>query len=275
MEMKLIRFKDVRPVSMIATDKLMPNPAQPRQRFDDSALFSLSQSIRENGILHPLTVVKSPSGYLLISGERRLRAAKMAGLTKVPCLVVDVNDQTAAVMALLENLQRQDLNFFEEARALEKLLDFWGLTPEDLSPRLGISPSTLTEKLQLLTLTPWQQERVLAGELTEKQARLLLKIRDTAVRDEVLLRVIAKELTFSQTEQLVNQTVKEGCIPPPPKRQPVIGDMRLFGNTIQNAVATMNRSGVPATAHRQETDRMIEYTIHIPKNPLAMPEETQ
>lgn len=266
--MRMYNFKDARPLMMLAPEQLLLNVAQPRQIFDDAALFSLAESIRENGILQPLTVRKTPDGYMLISGERRLRASKMVGLKKVPCIVVKANEQTAALMALLENLQREDLNFFEEAEGIYRLIYTWGLSREDAAARLGIAGSTLSNKLRLLKLTPWQRERIKGARLSERHARALLRIENNEQRNDVLLKIIAKELTVTQTEQLIDEMLREEKgeqAPAFPRRKAAIGDIRLFANTIHNAVSTMQRSGVDARAEKIENESFIQYKILIPK----------
>ena len=139
-------------VLLIPHEKIFPNPNQPRQHFDQEELVNLAISIRMNGILQPITVRQTDKGYELVSGERRLRASRLAGLVTVPCIVVDVNNMKSAVFALIENLQRQNLGFFEEARAIERLMSEYGLSQEDAARRLGKAPSTVSNKLRLLSL---------------------------------------------------------------------------------------------------------------------------
>ena len=231
-------------------------------------MFSLAESIRENGILQPLTVRKTNNGYMLISGERRLRASKIVGLKKIPCIVVKTNEQGAAVMALLENLQREDLNFFEEAEGIYNLIHTWGVSREDAAARLGLAQSTLSNKLRLLKLTPWQRDRIKAANLTERHARALLRVSESEQRNDLLLKVIAKQLTVAETEQLIEQATKEAeekAAPAGPQCKTIIGDLRLFANTIHHAVSTMQRSGVDARAEKIENESFIQYKILIPK----------
>ncbi len=264
--MRVHYFKHRQPLIFLEPDKILVSPSQPRQIFDGAALSSLTESIKENGILQPLTVRKTLQGYVLIAGERRLRAAKAAGLHKVPCTVAQVNEAGGALLSLLENLQREDLTCFEEAAGIEALIRVWGFSQEDAAARLGMAASTLSNKLRLLQLTEWQRERIAAAGLSERHARALLQIKDDGLRSDLLLKIIAQNLTVAQTEQLIRErSEQQQSEQMRPKRKAVIGDIRLFANTIHHAVATMQRSGVAAKAEKTENDLFIEYKITIPK----------
>lgn len=262
----LFKKNGFRSLVYLSPDKIIPNEAQPRKNFDEAALQSLCASIKQNGIIQPLCIRKSADGnYILISGERRLKAAKMAGLKRVPCIVSDADDRSAAVLAIIENIQREDLTCFEEADSIFKLISEWGLPRERVAEKLGMAQSTLSNKLRLLKLTPWQRERIVAARLTERHARALLRIDEDEKRDGVLLTVIAKGLNVSETEALISDTLKDKKQEQNSKKRMAVGDIRLFANTISNAVDTMRRSGVNATAEKSETERFIEYKILIPK----------
>jgi len=249
----------------LSADKISPNEAQPRQNFDADALQSLCESIKQNGIIQPLCVRKNnDGGYTLISGERRLKAASMAGLKKVPCVLTNADERSAALLAIIENIQRENLTCFEEADSIFRLISEWGIPREQVAERLGIAGSTLSNKLRLLKLTPWQRERISAARLTERHARALLRIEDIEKRDNALLTIIAKGLNVSESEKLVSELISDKKDAPSKKRM-VVGDIRLFANTITNAVDTMRKSGVNATAEKKETERFIEYKILIPK----------
>lgn len=264
--MRKIPFVNPRPLLRLPVTAILPNPAQPRSRFDEAALQSLAESIRENGILQPLSVRRSAGGYTLISGERRLRAARMAGLDRVPCLLLRASDQNAAVMALLENLQREDLDCLEEARGISDLIHVWGVPREDAAARLGMASSTLSNKLRLLKLTPWQQDRIRAARLSERHARALLRVEDPALRDDLLLKIIANDLTVADAERLIRDALSPPADKPPiPCRKALVGDLRLVANTIEHAVSAMQRSGVDAKAEKTETEQFIQYTIRITK----------
>lgn len=251
--------------------KIRPNKAQPRKAFDEGELSALSLSIRENGILQPLTVRKvSATEYELVAGERRLRAAALAGLRKVPCILVKCSDKESAIYALLENLQRADLGFFEEARGISRLIRRYGLTQEQAALKLGKTQSTVANKLRLLKLSPEEQEWIESAGLSERHARALLRIDDEAVRHEALSKIIAENLNVKQSEALVGILIQTN----PRKKsagvsKAVIKDIRIFLNTINKAIDTMRLSGIDAQSQKTDTDNFIEYTIRIPKSQLS------
>ncbi len=255
-------------ISEIPIIKIRPNKAQPRKQFDDVKLRSLSRSIAENGILQPLTVRKvSATEFELVTGERRLRASALAGLKKVPCIVVRCSDQESAVYALLENLQRADLGIFEEARGISKLIRRFGLTQEQAAEKLGKTQSTVANKLRLLRLSMEEQEWIENAGLSERHARALLKLDSETERRAALSRVIAEGMNVSQTEALVSQLIQSA--PKKSKRgtsKAVIKDLRIFVNSINKAVETMRLSGIDAKTHQSDNDTFIEYTIRIPKS---------
>ncbi len=263
--MKTIRFKNRKPLIMIAPQKIRESPHRPRKEFDPVSLACLAGSIKENGMMQPLTVVKEQKGYVLITGERRLRVALELGMKKVPCLVVTASEKDAAVMALLENTHRKPLHFLEEAESIEQLLYTQSLSPEDVALKLGISGTLLWEKLELLTLTPWQRERIQGASLTEGHAKAFLKLADEELRNDCILKVIAQGLTPAQTMNLVEKTIKEQEFPPI-TRKTVLSDLRLLENTLNHAVTTLNRCGMKAKTHKKETDFLVEYTLQVEKN---------
>ena len=252
--------------------KIRPNKAQPRRQFDEKELSSLSRSIKENGILQPLTVKRiSQAEYELIAGERRLRASVMAGLKKVPCIIVRCSDKESAIFALLENLQRSDLGFFEEARGISKLIKKYGLTQEEAAVKLGKTQSTIANKLRLLRLTYEEQEWIINAGLTERHARALIRLADEEKRREALSRVVSQNLNTQQTEALVgtmlNSTPKSSKALGSSKA--VIKDVRIFVNTINKAVDTMRLAGIDAKEEKTENNNFIEYTIQIPKKQVS------
>ena len=233
--------------------KIRPNRAQPRKIFEENELTALSQSISENGILQPLTVRKvTNTEYELIAGERRLRAAVLAGLRKVPCIVVRCSEKESAVYALLENLQRADLGIFEEARGIARLIRRYGLTQEQAASKLGKTQSTIANKLRLL------------------------RLENEYVRREVLSRVITDNLNVKQTERLVGIYLNSTPAPKKSKgnSKAVIKDIRIFLNTINKAIDTMRLSGINAEANKTDTNDFIEYTIRIPKSAIYSPDKS-
>ncbi len=256
--------------------RIRPNKSQPRKQFNESELKALSQSISENGILQPLIVRKiTSSEYEIVAGERRLRASALAGLKKVPCIVVKCSDKESAVYALLENLQRADLGIFEEARGISRLIRRYGLTQEQAAEKLGKTQSTIANKLRLLRLSNEEQEWIEKSGLSERHARALLRIEDEELRRKALSGVITDGLNVSQTEAFVSSLIQS--TPQKQRRgksKAVIKDIRIFVNTINKAVDTMRLSGIDAETHKTDYDNFIEYTIRIPKPKVERAEKT-
>ena len=254
-------------VLYLPVDGITPNPAQPRRSFEPEGLKELADSIREHGILQPLSVRRTPGGYELISGERRLRAARQAGLTEVPCILVHADGERSSVLALVENLQRRDLDFLEEAAALAQLIRTHGLSQEEAARRLGKSQSAVANKLRLLRLSPACGELLRKYELTERHARALLRLEsDPELQWAAAQHIVDAQLTVSLTEQYVESLLNAPA--PPVKRRPttyIIKDVRIFLNTIQRGVSIMKSAGVEANCDQQDTPDAILLTIRIPK----------
>lgn len=254
----------------IPTIKIRPNKTQPRKIFDDEQLRDLASSIAENGILQPLTVRRvSQSEYEIIAGERRLRASVIAGFSKVPCIVVKCNDRESAMLALVENLQRCDLGIFEEARGISRLIRRYGITQEQAAKKLGKSQSTIANKLRLLNLTYDEQDWIVQAGLSERHARALLRIMDVELRREALSKIIAQNLNVAQSEELIEKLLYDSTAPEEVKkgsRKIVIRDVRIFINTINKAVSTMQEAGIDAVCKHKDSGEFIEYTVKIPKN---------
>ncbi|MBE6734183.1 MAG: ParB/RepB/Spo0J family partition protein [Ruminococcaceae bacterium] len=253
----------------IPTIQIRPNKTQPRKSFDEDDLRLLSQSISTNGILQPLTVRKlSATEYELVAGERRLRAAVLAGLTKVPCVLIKCTDKESAIFALLENIQRADLNMFEEARGISRLIRKYGLTQEDAAIRLGRKQSTIANKMRLLKLSMEEQDWILQAGLSERHARALLRIDDEEVRKEMLSKIVAENLSAKDTEDEVVKLLCRTTVTTTATQDKkfIVRDVRIFVNTIAKAVDTMRLSGINAVAKKAETEDYIEYTVKIPKN---------
>lgn len=270
-------LKNENKISDIPIIKIRPNKAQPRKVFNEDDLNALSMSIAENGILQPLTVRKvSATEYELIAGERRLRASVMAGLRKVPCIVIKCSEKESAVYALLENLQRSDLGMFEEARGVSRLIRRYGLTQQEAAVKLGKTQSTIANKLRLLRLTYEEQEWIENAGLSERHARALLKLGDEGARREALSKIISENLNVQQAENYINLLLNSN--PKDEKKQgfskAVIKDVRIFVNTINKAVDTMRLAGIDAQADKTDTDNFIEYTIRIPKKQIPDEEKT-
>lgn len=240
---------------------ITPNPNQPRKYFSSDGLSELALSIQANGVLQPLSVRRLPDGYELVSGERRLRAAKMAGLAEVPCIVVTVDAAQSSLLALVENVQRRDLDFVEEAQAIQALLQATGLSQEAAARQLGKSQSAVANKLRLLKLSPFTLTLLREHGMTERHARALLKLEDPEGQEQAARFVIDHGFTVAQTETYVQQLLS----PPPKHTKPtyILKDVRLFLNTVTKGLTMMNSAGVRADCQRQDTDDAIQLTIRI------------
>ena len=244
---------------------ISPNPDQPRRRFSREGLEELAASIREHGVLQPLSVRRAPGGgYELIAGERRLRAARMAGLTEVPCISVAVDSRGSSLLALVENLQRRDLDFLEEASALDKLIRTYHLSQEEAARRIGKSQSAVANKLRLLKLDPEALTLLREKGFTERHARALLRLEDPGAQREAARYVTEHGLTVARTEEYVERLLA-GADRPRKRPTFLLRDVRLFLNSVSRGLDMMRSAGVPADCQRHETDRAICLTITIPK----------
>ncbi len=257
--------KVVAKVIQVEVDKIEPNPYQPRREFDD--IEGLAQSIKQNGILQPLTVRRTENGYQLVAGERRLRAAKMLGMEVVPCIPVTITERNSAVMALIENIQRRDLSFFDEAEAIAKLIDFYGMTQEDAAIKLGKSQPSVANKLRLLKLDNQVRERVTEYGLTERHARALLRLKCKGEQLDTVEAFHTKKLNVDAAERYVDALLqKEKDMASLRKRSAVFKDVRLFVNTLNKAVEMMKAAGIDANSQRIQNEDFIEYIVKIPVN---------
>jgi ParB family chromosome partitioning protein len=248
---------------MIPTVDIRPNPTQPRREFALDKLVELAQSISENGILQPLTVSMDSGVPVLIAGERRLRAARIAGGAAVPCVEVQTEAVGRQALTLIENLQREDMNCFEVARGIRRLIDDNGLTQWEAAQRLGLSQSAVANKLRLLRLPAEEREQLVAAGMGERHARALLRLEESALRRQVLAKMLEGRMTVAQAERLVEDTL-EGRVRRRPAK-PLVRDVRVFFNTVNHALDIMRRGGIPAESHRREEEDYIEYVVRIPK----------
>ena len=266
MEIMRKNFGLPRRVLYLSVNELRANPNQPRQYFEPEALRELAESIRRYGVLQPLTVRRSEEGYELIAGERRLRAARLAGLHEVPCLVARSDEEESALLALIENLQRSDLHYFEEAAAIAKLITAYGLSQEQAAEKLGKSQSAVANKLRLLRLSPECAALLCEYGLSERHARALLRLSDEGERLAALRVITERGYNVAQTEEYVERLVNRmGGTPPQRRPGYVIKDVRLFLNTIHRGVGIMQRAGVDAVCEREDAEDEIRLTIRIPK----------
>ena len=260
----------VQKVVAINVESLIPNKSQPRRSFDDESLCSLARSIKENGIIQPICVRKSGVYYEIISGERRMRAAKLAGLTEVPCIVMEVDTEQSAVLAIIENIQRSNLSYFEEALAIEKLIVVFGLTQEAAARRLGKAQSTIANKLRLLRFTESERALLTDGNISERQARELLRITDAEKRERCLCKVVAQHLNQQQTEQLVDEfccVEKESAPKKSKKIHFALPIPRLYLNSINSVVKRMKEANICCETVTNKVDGYFEYTIRVPVSP--------
>lgn len=264
--MKSGKYKIGGQIILIPQEEIYPNPNQPRRRFDFDELEGLAQSIRQNGIIQPIAVrVNNRGEYELISGERRLRASRLVGIKQIPCIIMEANDEKSALFALIENVQRCDLDFFEEAVAIEKLLTDYGMTRDEICKKLGKAPPTISNKLRLLRLPEEIRHRISQENLTERHARAMLKLTSVSQMERAMSIIAEKRLNVAETEKLVSHILTNDSR----HRQPTVKlfkDVRIFVNTLNHAVDTMRRAGIEADSAKSETDEYIEYIVRIPKS---------
>lgn len=255
--------KVVAEVINIDIDLLKPNKSQPRKNFSSEALKSLSDSIRENGIIQPVCVRKINNEYEIISGERRCRAARLAGLAQVPCIVMEVGDEQAAVLALIENIQRRDLSYFEEACAIQKLITVYGLTQEETAERLGKAQSTIANKLRLLKFSDAERRILITGNLSERQARAIIRITDEKSRREVIDKVVRCSLNLEQTENLVNRTLEDNAALKTKKRAvfSIAPHSKLYINSLNALLKRIKTDNIPCEMSTEKSDEYFEYKI--------------
>ena len=253
-------------VQYVSLSQLAPNPQQPRRSFDEAALRELADSIRAYGILQPLTVRRVGSGYQLVAGERRMRAARIAGLREVPCLVAQVDEQDAGMLALIENLQRRDLDYMEEAAAIARLLRRYGLSQQQAAEKLGRSQSAVANKLRLLRLEEPVAEALHHYGLTERHARALLRLEDPEQRLAAVEHIGKNQLNVADAEGYIDRLVAQNQTTQPRRRSAyIIKDVRLFLNSVDRGVRLMQTAGVGAKVSRRDTEDAICITVTIPR----------
>ena len=250
----------------LSTEDIVPNPVQPRKLFDDEGLEELSRSIKDYGILNPLSVRLRGSRYELVAGERRLRAARLAGLKEVPCILLDVNMEDASLIALVENLQRRDLDFIEEANGINQLIRMFGMSQEEAARRIGKSQSAVANKLRLLRLEEPVVDALHRYGLTERHARALLRLCDGEQRLRAVEHIGKAGMNVAAAEAYIDRLAAENQTTPPHRRSAyIIKDVRLFLNSVERGIRLMQGAGVGAQVSRQDTDSEICLTVRIPK----------
>lgn len=258
-------------VLQVDTALIEPNPFQPRKTFYDESLAELSSSIKEFGVIQPLLVrQKTDHSFELIAGERRLRASKLAGLALVPVIVKELTDQEMAELAMIENLQREDLHYLEEAEGFQQLIANFGFTQEELAVRVGKKQSTIANKMRLLKLAEDIRNTLRQENLTERHARALLKLDNYALQQQVLTAVCQKKLNVRETEALIettNSNISREMSKKGPKQNivKVIRDVRIFLNTIHNVIGEMKKTGLDIKVEQEQDDDSITIHLRVPK----------
>ncbi len=263
--MKNTKYKIGGQIILLPQEDIYPNPNQPRRRFDFDELEGLAQSIRQNGIIQPIAVrVNSNGNYELISGERRLRASRLVGISQIPCIIMEASDDKSALFALIENMQRCDLGFFEEASAIERLIVDFKMTREEVCKKLGKAQPTISNKLRLLRLPEDVRLKITQEGLTERHARALLRLTNRSQLDRALSIIADRRLNVAESEKLIEQMLSKSKNAKKPTVK-LFKDVRIFVNTLNHAVDTMRRAGIDADSAKSETDEYIEYIVRIPK----------
>lgn len=254
-------------VIWLPVDELEPSPVQPRRNFPDGELQELSDSIAQYGVLNPLTVRLRDERYELVAGERRLRAARLAGLCEVPCILLDVGLEDASLIALVENLQRRDLDFIEEANGLSQLIKLFGMSQEEAARRIGKSQSAVANKLRLLKLPEDVLGSLRDNGLTERHGRALLRLPNGQMQRMALMYMIEHDLNVASADSYVDALLRqEQEEKPAAKRTFIMKDVRVFVNTVMHGLDLMKQGGIDAGIKREETDSELILTISIPKN---------
>lgn len=259
----------------LGTERIVPNPAQPRRQFEDESIIRLADSIRQYGILQPLTVRRRDEDELLplseqhfevVAGERRLRAAKLLGMNTVPCIIVDVDSRKSAELAIIENIQRENLNIFEQASSIAALIDIYDLTQEEVAKQLSMSQSFVANKLRILRLTAPEREKILSYNLTERHARALLKIDSVEQRLKIIDYINAHQLNVATTEAYIDRLLAETDQSRRQRspRKIILKDIRIFYNSIDKAVSLMRQAGIAVSSVRNEVEGATEVVIRIP-----------
>ena len=289
-EMQLTDTEKSTVIQEIPIKLISPNPNQPRKSFSEDSIIKLASSIKEYGIIQPLTVRKAGTAYELVAGERRLRAAKELGMAAVPCIELDITEESSAEISIIENLLREDLNIFEQASAIEALIDTYGLTQEQVAKKLSNSQSFVANKLRLLRLSKEEQEVILNNKLTERHARALLRVYNQEERRNLLNFIVENTLNVSNTEKLIesfnhnkqilplSSVPNQKEAPPTNSKEPTIlqdapskrehstyKDPQSFCQAINRAINSANTSNLGIKSRKIVGDTFIEITIFVPK----------
>jgi ParB family chromosome partitioning protein len=257
--------KMAKELKLVPITHIITNKNQPRKHFDDESINELAASINAVGIIQPLSVRETDNDfYLLISGERRLRAAKIAGLDKVPCVIIRADQESLELMALVENIQREDLNFIEEAKAYLKLIESYRFTQQQLAEKVGKKQSTISNKLRLLKLGDEVIELILKNNLTERHSRALLQIPDVELRINAIKTIIKRDLNVRQTEELVDRLKREVLMNSSKRNIKNIFNYKIYTNTIKQAYDSIKKTGIDVDYNETQFEDRVEVKIIIP-----------
>lgn len=255
-------------ISYLSVDEIYPSPVQPRKRFPQESLQELSESIAQYGVLNPLTVRRRADIYELVAGERRLRAARMAGLLEVPCIIIDVNMEEAGLLALIENIQRKDLDFVEEAEGISQLIKLFGMSQDEAAHRLGKSQPSIANKLRILRLPADVLNRLRDEGLTERHGRALLRLKTAEEQSAACNVIVREQMNVAAAEEYIETLLK---IPREEEQKLrrktlfILKDVRVFINTLTHGLELMKQGGIDAGLEKRETDTELVLTISIPK----------
>ncbi len=275
-------------ICSISVDHISPNKYQPRKAFDSVSLLRLADSIKRYGVLQPITVRVSRTTpdkqlyYEIICGERRYRAAIIAGLTTIPCNVIDSSDMGSAELSIIENLLRDDLNMFEQAESFNLLITTFSLTQEEVASRISLSQSAVANKLRLLRFSEEERKMIIECGLTERHARTLLRLPDMAARIRFIKLISKDKLNVASTETLVDNYLqyisenpeeddKSGCTPSKGAKYStgIVKDIRILTNTIENAAVMLRKSGIPVETKTEENQESFIITVSVFKKKTA------
>lgn len=254
-------------VLQIPLARIRPNRDQPRVFFEETALAQLAESIRRYGVLQPISVRTAEMGYEIIAGERRFRAARMAGLAQIPAIVYEVDGERGAFLAVVENLLREDLDMFETAAAMDKLCREHGLTQEEVAERLSVSQSYVANKVRLLRFDSAMREKIMAAKLTERHARAILRL-PANLWEEALSKIVARRANVETAERLIEEMLTGGeqlKKPKRPRARGMLRDVKVFYNSVEHAVELLRRCGVAARLEQKEEECESCLIIHISK----------
>ena len=256
---KLKTYMETGRVVFLPPRSIRSNPAQPRKVFHEEALEELADSIRQHGVLQPLSVRRVGNSYELIAGERRLRAARMAGLSEIPCIVMNMTDQESGMAAMVENLQRQDLDFIEEARGIAMLMENWAMSQEQTARLLGKSQSAVANKLRILRHSDAILIALREANLTERHARALLKLRTEQETLAAIVQIAKQNMSVARAESYIETLLSQK------EEKAGKANVGAFLNTLTQNLQKIQLSGIAAVSERRETDSQIVLTITIPK----------